>query len=75
MYMINDLYLFPPAVLLQNGNTVIQPALIGKHHQLLQIFSVSQFCVQPQEGVVHLHSTLQVLLSASDCSEKISQKA
>lgn len=53
---------------------MIQSALIGKCHQLLQIFSVSQFCVQPQEGAVHLRSALQVLLCPPDCTEKISQE-
>lgn len=53
---------------------MIQPAVIGKCQQLLQIFSVSQFCVQPQEGAVHLRSALQVLLCPPDRSEKISQE-
>lgn len=62
-------------MLLQNRNTVVQLALIGKCHQLLQVFSVSQFYVQPQEGAVHLLNALQALLTLPDCPEKISQEA
>lgn len=53
---------------------MVQPALIRKRHKLLQIFSVSQFYVQPQEGAVHLLNALQALLRLPDCSEKISQE-
>lgn len=41
----------------------------------MQIFSVSQFCIQPQEGAVHLFIALKALLSTPDCSQKISQEA
>lgn len=54
---------------------MVQLALIGKCHKLLQIFSVSQFYIQPQEGAVHLLIALQALLSTPNCSEKISQEA
>lgn len=66
---------FSPVVLLQNRNAVVQPTLIGKVNKLLQIFIVSQFYVQPQEGAVHLLTALQALLRLPDCSEKISQEA
>lgn len=66
--------LFLPVVLFQEKSTMVQVAPIGKCHKLLQISSVTQFCVQPQEGAVHLHTALQALLSPADCSEKISQE-
>lgn len=53
---------------------MVEHASIGKCYKLLQIFGVTQFCIQPQEGAVHLHSALQALLSPADCSEKISQE-
>ena len=66
---------FSPVVLLQNRDTVAQRALIRKGHKLLQVFTVSQFHVQPQEGAIHLLTALQALLCPPDCSEKLSQEA
>lgn len=62
-------------MLLQNRNTVAQRALIRKCRKLLQVFSVSQFYVQPQEGAVHLLTALQASLCPPDSSEKLSQEA
>ena len=61
-------------MLLQNRNTVVQPALIRACHKLLQTLSVSQFNIQPQEGAVHLRNAMQALLRASHCSEELSQE-
>lgn len=41
----------------------------------MQIFSVSQFHIQTQEGAVNLLDALQALLRVSDCPEKRFQKA
>lgn len=62
-------------MLLQNRSTVLQLTPIGKCHKLLQIFSVCQFYVQPEEGAVHLLNAMQALLRFPDCSEKMSQEA
>ena len=50
---------------------MIQTALVWKCHKLLQIFSVSKFCVQPQEGAVYLCSAHHVLPRPPDSFEKI----
>lgn len=62
-------------MLRQNGNAEVQLAFVGRRNKLLQIFSVSQFYIQTQEGAVNLLDALQALLSASDCPEKRFQEA
>lgn len=64
-----------PFVLHQNGNTEVQLAFVGRRNQPLQLFSVSKFHIQPQEGAVNLLDALQALLSVSDCPEKRFQEA
>lgn len=53
---------------------MVQPAHIGRCNKLLQIFTLSQFYVQPQEGAVHLLTALQALLHLPDYSEEVSQE-
>lgn len=62
-------------MLRQEGNTEVQLAFVGRRNKLMQIFSVSQFHIQTQEGAINLLDALQALLCVSDCPEKLFQEA